>query len=172
MNEVSTNSVAVKYGIILTIGLVVYTAVLYFADLFTNQALGYVSYLIIILTLVLAYRDYKSQTGGYMKFGQGIGIAAVMLLIATGINSIFSYVYISFIDPGFTEKMKQMTYETLEKQNMPPEQIEAAMEMSSWSTSAGFIAVAGFFGTFIIGLIIALVVSAIMKNNPPEEFYE
>jgi hypothetical protein len=118
--------------------------------------------------MVLAMRDYKSQSGGFMAYGQGLGIGTMMCGVSAVLSGAFNYLYMTVIDPTIPQVMFEKVQEEWEKNGLSAEQIEQAASMTKMWMSPGMLFVFGVLGAILLGLIISLIVSAIMKNNKPE----
>jgi hypothetical protein len=82
--KTSISAVAIRYGLIVGMITVIYSLILYITDLqITNQFLSYVSFLILIVGIYLAHQNFKKENGGYMTYGQGLGIGSLVSLIVT-----------------------------------------------------------------------------------------
>ncbi len=165
--KVTTTSVAMKYGIITAIAAIVYSAILLVAGLNNNQALGYVGFVILIVGMVLAMRDFKTANAGYMSYGQGLGIGTMVSGIVGLLASAFTILYTQFIDTNVMQETMDITRQRLEEQGMDDSQIDAAMQMSEKMMTPGLMFLMGILSYVIIGFIISLIVAAIMRRNEP-----
>lgn len=170
MNEqkVTIPSVAIRYGLFVGLVSVIYSFILAMMDEIMNRNLGAVSYLFLITGMVLAMKYFKTHNDGYMSYGQGLGIGTLMALVSGLISSTFMYIYSSFVDPGMMERVMELQRIEMENQGMDDARIDQAMEVSAKFTSPEMLVIFGTLGFVIVGFIIALVVSAIMKNSRPE----
>jgi hypothetical protein len=165
---VTTSGTAVRYGLIVGLVCVIYSLILSLADLSMNRWLSSISYLFIIAGMVMAYKYFKAHNGGFMSYGQGLGIGTLMSLIAGIITSIFMYIYVKFIDTTIMEKAMDMQRIEMENRGMSDADIDQAMEMAGKFAGPEMVLIGGTFGFLFIGFIIALIVSAIMKHTRPE----
>lgn len=172
MNETQTQpsvmSVALKYGGIAGLIIIVYTLILLVADLSSNQWLMSVGYLILIALIVLAMKAYKESNYGYMSYGQGLGIGTVVSAVAGLLGGIFMWIYTSFIDTAYMANMMEKQIMELENQGMSDEQIDAAMSMASSFQGPGMMVIGSLIGYIIVGFLLSLIISAIMKNSRPQ----
>ena len=65
------------------------------------------------------------------------------------------------------ELVKEKQIEEFERQGLTDSQIEQAVEMSEMFMTPGMIGVMAFIGMLLIGLVLGLIVSAIVKNPRP-----
>ena len=172
MNEQpSTARVALKWGLILGIVQIAFSAIIFLTDNFGNNALGSVAYLLILIGVVLAMRDFRTLNGGYMTYGQGVGTGTLTAAVSGLLSSLFSVFYMTFIDTNVMERIMDKSREQMESQgNMSDEQVEQAMEMVQKFQSPGILFVFGILGSIIIGLILSLIVSAFLRRDKPSVF--
>lgn len=159
--SVTTRSVGIRFGLIGGVISIAYFLVLVVAGV--NMAQGYwnwIGYIITIILLFFAHKQFKENTDGFMSYGQGISIAFWMGLIAAVISSIFTYIYVKFIDTSFTQMIHDAQVEAMEAKGMPEEQIEQAMKFASMFTTPEALLIMGLIfgviGTIIIGLIVTI----------------
>ena len=80
MNEQAAptpRQIGLKYGLYVGLVLVIYSMVLQLTGLALNSTLSYLSYVILIVGIVLAHREYKQEGDGTLSFGQGITIGVI-----------------------------------------------------------------------------------------------
>ena len=165
----SKNAIALRYGIIFGIISIVYSLILNITDLaFTNRALSWVSFIILIVAIVLAMREFKQQNNNYMSYGQGLGIGTLVTTVSSFLGGVFTYIYVKFIDTGFIDKMREMQVAELEKKGMNDDQIEQAVAMSEKMMTPGMIVVFAILGGLFFGFLLSLLISALLKRTRPE----
>lgn len=171
MNEATeqstVKSISIKWGAISgLIGIILFVIL----D-FTGQVNGPARWVGVVVTLVLTYlahKEFKDEGDGYLSFGQGLGIGTLMALIASLINSVFVYVYASFINSNFIEAAKEQAVMDMEQQGQTDAQIEQAMSFMEWMFSPMAMAIMGIlFGVFF-GFIVSVLVTIFTKNQNPE----
>ncbi len=167
-NEPSVASVALKYGLIGGLVMVVYTAIIMILGMGTNKLLLSLSYIIMIAVLVFAMQNYKKENHGYMSYGQGLGVGTLASVIMGILGGIFMYVYTSFIDPNYLQGIMDQQVADLEARGMSDEQIDAAIAMTEKFSGPGMQLVSSVIGYLFIGFILSLIISAIIKNRRPE----
>jgi len=163
-NQSSVSKVSLKYGVILGVVFIVFSLILFISGNFSNQALGWIQYLFLIAGIVFAHNEFKRNGDGYMTYGQGLGIGTLTTLIATVFSSIFSYIYLAFIDLNILEELKETQLLELESQGMSQAQIDQTMAFMS----PGVIIVFAVLFSVFIGFVLSLIISAFTKNNNPE----
>ncbi|GAB3541351.1 DUF4199 domain-containing protein [Spirosoma fluminis] len=171
MNDTtSTARVALKWGLITGLGLVVYSVILYTLDLTAIPWLGALIYVLLIVGLILGMREYRSANSGYMSYSEGLSIGALLSAIAGFLSSAFSVFYTTIIDPGFQERLYDQMREQMEEQGkLSDEKIDSMMEMTQKFQGPGITFFFGIFWFVLIGVILSLIIAAVMrknKNNP------
>lgn len=166
---VTTTSVAMRYGLLTGVVSVIYSFILLAANLEQNTALSLLSLVILIVGIFLAHKNYKEANGGFMSYGQGLGIGTIVSIIAGLLGGIFRYVYMEFIDPAATQRAIDQARAKLEEAgNMSDAQIDQAVQMSQRFSSGAMGLVFAIIGSAIIGFLITLIIAAVTKHNRPE----
>src|SRR6478735_9715517 len=97
-------SVGIRYGLIQAVVSIAYFVGLNVAGVDMTQGFGRWANLIYTVAIVyLAHKYYKENGDGYMSIGQGTGIGFWMSLVSSVISSLFTFVYIKYIDTGYIE---------------------------------------------------------------------
>lgn len=165
----TVRSVSIKYGVILGMIGIIFFILLDFLGQASNQS-GW-NYLGLIFTVIgyyFAYKEFKEDGDGYMTYSQGLGIGTLAALFSSIISSIFTFIYISYINTNFLENIKQMQAIELEEQGLSDAQIEQAQSMMDMFTSPIALSIFAVLGGTFFGFIIALIMSAIFKKTNPE----
>ena len=166
--SVTTTSVGLRYGLLTGLVSIIISFGLFVAHQ-ESSPLRYASFAVLIAGLVLAMQNFKQNNQGFMSFGQGVGIGAVLSAVVGVLSGIFSYVYMSFIDPEVVGRMTEKIRADMEARGgMTDEQIDQAMAMSAKFMNGPFTLVAALLGTVLIGVILAMIISAFIKNAQPE----
>ena len=169
--EVTTRSAGVRYGLIgAVIGIVYFLIITTMGLDMTQGVWRWLSYLFSLVLIVLAHKYYKDNNNGYMAYGQGVGISFWYGVVSAVIGSIFTYIYVKFIDSSFIEMIQQKQQEELAARGMSDEQIEQAMGFARMFSSPEAILIFGIvFG--IIGMVIlGLIVTIFTQKKAPESF--
>ena len=170
-NQTTIARVALKWGLITGIMLVVYSIILYTFNLTTNKALSLIIYGILIGGLILGMREYRANNGGYMTYGEGMGLGALLSAIAGLLSSAFTVFYTQIIDPGFQERMIGQVRDQMEGQGqLSDEQIDKAIELMQKFQSPGLQFLFGLLGTILIGVVLSLIIAAFIRRNKTNPF--
>lgn len=168
MEKVSTARIALKWGLIYGLLSIVVNTIIYTFNLMEQQWINSVfSFVLSFGILYLAFKEFRDLNGGFMKFGQGLGLG--MLLFVTGgvLISVYDFVYKKLIDPGVVDKLLEIAERQYEKAGMSPEMIEQALETAKPWMAGPLAPVIMIFSIAFIGFICSLIMAAIMKKNQP-----
>ena len=165
-NKATVSQIALKYGLYLGLIFIIISIIFEFMDLDmqTQQKVGYVNYIIALVAIIFAHKAFKEDGDGYMSIGQGIGIGTLLCLISGVLSAIFTYVYIKFIDDSMLTKIKDAQIAELEKRGMSDAEIEQAMKVAGFFTSAEMMIVWIILAMVFIGFILSLIVSLFTKK--------
>ena len=170
-DQVSTARVALKWGLITGIALIIYSTLLYNLGQTVNGWLTIFIYGIIVAGLVLGMREYRTLNGGYLTFGEGVGLGALLSAVAGVLSSAYNVLYTTLIDPTVQERTMDQMREQLEDQGkLSDDQIDQALEISKTFQSPGLQFIAGIFGAILIGVVLSLIVAAIMRRHKASPF--
>ncbi len=166
-NTVTTRSIGFKWGIIAgLVGIILFLLLDFTGQ--SNGPLRWVGILVTAVLIYLAHKAFKDEGDGFMSYGQGVGIGWWLSLISAALSSLFTYIYVKFINPSYMDFIKDEQIRSMEEQGMSPDEIDRAMEFAAvFSTPEAIFGFGLVFG-ILFGVIIALVVSAITKNENPE----
>lgn len=155
-----------KPGIILGIVLVIYSITLYILDISTVKVFGYLLYLLIIGGLIFGIKQYRDkELGGYISYPKALGVGVLVLLFASIISSIYTYINLTFIDPTLIDKMLEITEKEMFNKGLSDDQIEMALKMSAKLMKPGIMAIMGFAVSMFFGFILTLIVAAFLKKE-------
>ena len=166
-DKVTVSQIGLRYGIILGLIMIVYSMILQFIGLATNNWASSVSYIFLIVGMVMAHKAFKDGGDGFMRLGQGLGIGTLISAVSGGISMIFSYLYIKFIDDSMMQLIQDKQIEAMEKQGLDDAQIDQAMEMAAKFSSPEIIFGIGLIVFIFFGFIISLIVSLFTKKDNP-----
>jgi len=165
---VTPTSVGVRYG--LYVGII--TAILSFIQLavFTDPETPFrwLSAVVGIVGIWMAHKQFKQLNSGFMSYGQGLGIGTVLSAVGGLISSVVTYVYMTFIDSEYMNRVMELQRVKMEEKGMDDAQIEQGMALAQKFSGGPMIIIWGVLGAIIMGFIISLIVSAFTKNTRPE----
>ncbi len=166
--EVTTRGVGLQYGVIAGVVMIIYGLILQLTGLIFESWASWINYIFLAAIIFLAHKKYKEEGDGFLSFGQGLGIGFWISLVGGLISSVFSFIYITFVDPSFIETMLEKTRYNMEEQGMPDAQIDQAMAITENFMNPGMMFVIGIVSLLFLGFILSLIVSAITKKTDPQ----
>ncbi|WP_430810282.1 MULTISPECIES: DUF4199 domain-containing protein [unclassified Carboxylicivirga] len=158
---------AMTYGLYLGVVSIVFTLIIYLAGLLGNKAIGWLSVAISIGVLAWAMINFRDkQNGGYLRYGQGVGLGTLTMFFGGVISGVFTFILYKFIDPGIVEQLVAQAMEEAMAQGTPDAQLEMAEKMIRMFTSPNAILIMSIVGSPFMGAIISLILAAIFKKEP------
>lgn len=165
--QVSPARVALKFGLLTSLGIIILTTLLNVTGLALNKALANIVYIVLIAGLVLALKDLRNENKGQLSYGQGVGLGLLVAAIVGLLVSMFTMFYHQFIDSSLLQQQLDAVRVEMENKGMEEAQIDNALATAEKLMSPGLLFVFGVFGYLISGLIFSLIISAIMKKDKP-----
>jgi heme/copper-type cytochrome/quinol oxidase subunit 4 len=163
---------AITYGLYYAALSIVISVIAYMTGTITAQPLQWISTLIMIVAVVLIQLHYRKTLGGYISYGQSLGIAVLSLLMAAVPIAIYTWCLYTWIDPGLLEQIRLTTEEQLVGRGMSEEQISATMAFSSKFQTPAILAFSQFFNLPLTGVIIGLISSIFVKKQSPDNIFD
>ncbi|MCF0056906.1 DUF4199 domain-containing protein [Dyadobacter sp. CY356] len=165
--KASTARTALKYGILTSVAIMVFTTILNVSGQSQNKWLAMLSYVIMIVGIVMAMKEFRETNKGFMTYGEGLGLGSLVSGILGFFASMFAMVYIKFIDPTIMTQTLDKARADMEAQGLDDAQIDRFMEASQKFSSPGFMFGAGVFGYLFMGFIFSLIIAAIIRREKP-----
>jgi hypothetical protein len=138
-----------------------------------KRKLKYVTYAVMIIGIALAQINYRKSLGGFMSYGQAVGLGLLTMVFASIITGFFTYLLHTVIDPSLQDQLRLTIEEQLVKQgNVPEEQMDMAIEMATIFQKPAIMFVISIFGGAFVGLLISLITSIFTQKKPTEDFSE
>lgn len=168
VQEASTKSTSVKWGMINGLISIIFFVIVDFSGQAGNQSLSWIGGVIFLVLLIFAHREFKNEGDGYMSFGQGLGIGTLIALISSLISSVFTFIYVSFINTNFIDAIRDKSIADMEESGQSQAQIDQAMPFVEMFTSPAALLIMGILMGVLFGFIISLIVTIFTKNQDPE----
>ena len=164
---------AMTHGLYLGVALILYGIIIYVAGENTNKSLGLISYAIMAAGVVYAQINYRNhELNGFISYGQALGYGVVVMLFAGILNSLYSIILFTYIDPGLIDQIRIAQEEVMMARGMSDEQIELTGRLTAKMMTPGWMAISGLFAFGLIGLIISLISSIFVKKQDDESAFE
>lgn len=163
-----------KYGLIVAATGILLSLITYLLGLDKTDAgqyIGWINVPIMIVAMVFAIKEKRDkELGGYIEFGKAFSTATLVVLISTAITAIYTYIYVTVINPSFIEYTLQKEITKMEESGKSQSEIDMALPYIEKFMTPTMMSVFMFFGGLVMGIIVALIVAAIMKKPNPNPF--
>ncbi len=164
-------NIAVKYGVIGGLLLIVFILFQYFTNTLANIWLGFVPMVALIAVIVLSVKKTKAANGGFISFKNAFIAAFTTGVIISLFSIAFQFILFNVIDPDLPLKMESQmienTVQMMEKFNAPESSIDDTVGQIQGTIKDAYTPV-GLFSSFIKGVIfyafLALVIALILKT--------
>ena len=161
---ITTRAVGLQYGAILAIlSIVLFLIPAVMGENPFKGVWNWIGAAVSVIVIVLAHKKFKDDGDGFMRYGQGIGIAFWIGLISTVVSILFSYSYTAFIDNGPFELFMIQQEDELIAKGTPESIIKTSLE---WTRKL-FWGIGIFMGVFFT-LLMALVITIFTKKQNPD----
>lgn len=143
-------------------------------NLSLGMTLGYVALIFPILIVFFAIKKTRDkELEGFISYGKGVGVGTITGLIATVVSTLFSYIYMTVLNPGYTEAMKNFQMDKImqspQAKNITQEQLSKQMEMMSSPSMQIFQYIGAFVSGILLYAVISLIIAAILQKKKIEE---
>lgn len=165
----TVKQVSLKWGLYLGMIFIIYGILLQLMDQVGNQALNYVNYVFLAALMYFAHKSYKDEGNGFMSYGKGLSIGTLMSVVGAVISSIFTYLYLTFIDDSMIQTILEKAEMDMIENGTPEAAVEQAMSITEKMMTPPIMAVLAIVFTVLFGFILSLIISAITKNPDPAE---
>ncbi|UBM59821.1 DUF4199 domain-containing protein [Marinilongibacter aquaticus] len=163
----SSARVALKWGIIAALTGIVLATIIYMADLWKIPAIGFLSFIPLIIFIYMAMKEFRTENGGFMSYSQGLGVGMLTGVISGIVGAAFDMLYKKLIDTNLNERIMDYQYQKMSESGMDEQQIDAAMDITAKLTSGGIQFVMAVVIAAIGSLIVSLIVAAVLKKDKP-----
>ena len=169
--KASVKKIALNYGLLMGLASIVFGVVLYAPNMHIDRPWWtiIISLGISILFLVYGFKAFKKDNGGFMSLGEALKVGVAISAIAGIISVIFNYIFVTFIEKDYVEKVLELTRERMIEQNpeLTEEQMEMSLSIVETMSSPGLGAAFGIAMALFFGFLLSLIIGAIMKQSRP-----
>ncbi|EDM38667.1 hypothetical protein PBAL39_21380 [Pedobacter sp. BAL39] len=172
------NTMAATNGVIIAIVTLVLSLVIHFIDPvlpYTSLLVQLFSFVVFIGLLVYAGTSIRKELGGFWTFGDAFKSFLIIALILAAVTTVYNVVLMTVIDPELPKKaavaIEESQRSMMARFGATEEQIEEALAQGGNMEERLRITPKNVVTSFGVGLaiygIIALIMAAILKKNPP-----
>jgi hypothetical protein len=166
--SVRTNGI--YFGLLAGVGMIIFSLIMFITDLYMNKTVNWIGYLILIAGMIWGTLEYrKKYAGGFLSFGKAFGSCFWIGLIAGIIGTIYFFLFVKFIHPGFVaELLDQSRANMLEaRPDMSEEEMEQALAMSQKFMSPIMMTIWGLVTYIAMSAILGLILGLFLKKEDP-----
>lgn len=167
-NKVSTKKIIINYGVLLGITSVLLGVVMYVTNAYLDPSWIYsvVGFLILIVIISYGIKAYKTASQGYLTLSDALKIGIGIALIGGIIGAIWTFLFITVIEPNYTQQMLEAQREKLlENPDITEQIVDQSMAIAE-KLSSPYIQIAfSIIGSLFFGFIISLFAGLIMKKK-------
>nr|WKN34286.1 DUF4199 domain-containing protein [Tunicatimonas sp. TK19036] len=164
-----------KYGLILGLINIVYTAAVFLIDyhLLQNPLFASVPFIVTVAILFVAGFELRKKNEGYLTFKNALVSTFVIYAIAAFMVVVYNILQYNVFTPEIAEELQKNVLNqqvaVWESFGMSDEEIDAAAaEMQGKNMYGATWQLIGLAGNLVFGFILSLVVAAIVKKKEPE----
>jgi hypothetical protein len=150
--------------------MIVFSLIMFLLDLYLNRTINWIGYVFLIAGMVWGTLEYrKKYANGFLTYGKAFGSCFWIGLFAGVLSSVYLFVFIQFIHPGFINELLDQTRATIASSSpeMTEEQIEQAVSISAKFMSPVMMTVWGLVTYTAISAIIGLILAIFLKKEDP-----
>lgn len=160
----------IKYGLIFGVSLSAYIMLAHVLGFYTTniQSGKYGDIAVTLLPIVilfLAIRE-KRRRGGSLTVLQGILTGLLVVLISYPISATFLWIYHHFINPNWLEYIIAYERDKMARAGIEMNLINEQINMLRTRSSGMAQLIGGLFGTLILGFVLSLIISLILRKKP------
>ncbi len=158
-------------GIYLGVALILFSLIMFLLDIDRESPIMYISYIVLAVGLFWSVISFRNKhLGGFIEYKTAFGSGFYTGLFASILAAIFTYIYVTAIDPGLIDEILIQAEEQMLEQNpnMTDEQIEQGLAMTETFTSPVMISVWAFLGNLVISTILSLIIAIFAKRENKE----
>lgn len=174
-DQPSSARIALKWGVYTALAELLTTSIRYALNQYINPLFSLLELIILVTGTILAMREFRNSNGGWMTYGEGIGLGLLMFTIIGIMNTAYQQIYQTYVDPTYVERALNQTRDMWERFGATDDLLDQFDEQAenakggSGKGTAGLAFIGGVLGWILGGLVLSLLVSAFMrriKTNP------
>jgi hypothetical protein len=158
------------YGLLTAAISIVFSVITYIVDVPFKSPVMYFSVVIMVAGIIYGTLQYRNiSLGGKIDFGKAFVSGLLIVLVASVLSSIYSYLFFALIDPVYHERIIQESLEQTEakliEQGLSGDQMESALAMTRKFMSPIIMAIMALVFNTLLGAILALIAAAFLKKE-------
>jgi hypothetical protein len=161
---------ALIYGLLTAAVSIVFSVLTYLMDLPYKSPVMYFSFVILLAGIIYGTSQYRNNyLGGYISFGKAFLSGFIIVMVSAIATSIYTFVFLSYIDPAYLEKIISQAMEETEtkmlEKGLTSDQMEPALAMTRKFMSPGIMSAFSILGSALFGAVLSLIAAAFLKKE-------
>lgn len=168
MENKSTFTPALQFGLLTGLGMVVYSLILYLLGVDTKSYWNLLSYLILLVGIFWGMSSIRDQhLGNVMSYGKAFGVGFWVVLFAVLLSSIYSFIFLKYIDPNVLEKAMSEAQDKIlaANPNISDADLDKSMAIARKFANPFVSAITGFIWNVIVGTVLSLIIAIFAKRE-------
>jgi hypothetical protein len=158
------------YGLLTAAISIVFSVITYILGLPFQSPVMYFSFVILLGGLIYGTLQYKNvYLGGYISFGKAFLSGFLIVLTAAIVASLYTFIFLTFIDPAYLEKIIQQSLDQSEAKmvakGLSQDQIDGALAVTRKFMTPVIMSVMGILSNAFFGAILSLIGAAFLKKE-------
>ncbi|HMH31539.1 MAG TPA: DUF4199 domain-containing protein [Puia sp.] len=126
---------------------------------------GLFSILILAMGIYWGIREEKRKMANTLTFGQAVKTGTMISLITAVLASIFTFLYCTKINPGYSDFMVRDTQQTLTEAGKSPDEINQRLASVRKEFSTGAQVAMALVGQLVMGTIATLIIGLFLRTK-------
>lgn len=164
--KLSASKFSIGYGLIVGALLIILSLVLNMVGMEQAKNYNWISYVIIFAGIIWGSFVYRnSYNDGLISYGQSFSVGFLIGLYAAILSAVFSFIYLSYINPESINEILEIAREELYAQDLPDEQLEQGMKFTEKITTPIILSGISLIWNTICSVVFALIISIFVKKE-------
>ncbi len=164
--KLSASKFSIGYGLIVGALLIILSLVLNMFGMRQAQNYNWISYVILLAGIIWGSLVYRNNyNDGLISYGQSFNVGFLIGLYAAILTAIFTFIYVSYINPESINEMLEIAREDLYAQDLPDDQFEISMNFTEKITTPIILSGLTLIFQTICAVVFALIVSIFVKKE-------
>ncbi|MBN2616610.1 MAG: DUF4199 domain-containing protein [Bacteroidales bacterium] len=168
MENKSTFTPALQFGLLTGLGMIVYSLIMYLLGVNYKSTWNLLNYLIILVGIFWGMVSIRDRyLDNVMPYGKAFGVGFWIVLFAVLLSSIYSFIFLKYIDPSVLENAMSEAQDKIlaANPNISDADLDKAMSMARKFATPAFSAITGFVWNVIVGTVLSLIIAIFAKRE-------
>ncbi len=168
MEQKSTFSPAMQFGLLTGLAMVVFTLILFLAGVDMHSYWNLFGYILYVGGLYWGMTSIREkQLEGVMSYGKAFGTGFLITLFASVLLGIFAFFYLKYINPSvLANKLTEVQNKILTANpDISDADLQKALDMVKMFSTPIVSSISGFIGYVISGTIFSLIIAIFAKRG-------